>query len=48
VTRGEGGGASDSEGPGHGIVWMPRKVRRRDATPDLLSKHPNATVATYV
>jgi len=25
-----------------------QKLRRRDATPDLLSKHPNVTVAIYV
>jgi hypothetical protein len=27
---------------------MQQKVARRDATPDLLLKHPNTTVATYV
>jgi hypothetical protein len=32
---------------GH-IETMQQKARRRDATPDLLLKHPNTTVATYV
>jgi hypothetical protein len=27
---------------------MQQKAGRRDATPDLLLKHPNTTVATYV
>jgi len=27
---------------------MQQKVGMRDATPDLLLKHPNTTVATYV
>jgi hypothetical protein len=27
---------------------MQQNVRRRDATPDLLLKHPNTTVATHV
>jgi hypothetical protein len=27
---------------------MQQKVERRDATPDLLLKHPNTAVATYV
>jgi hypothetical protein len=27
---------------------MQQKVGRRDVTPDLLLKHPNKTVATYV
>jgi hypothetical protein len=27
---------------------MQQKVRRRDATPDLLLKHLNTTIATYV
>jgi hypothetical protein len=53
--RGRARGASDLEGPGSGVVWMPyqhRKRRcswevgRRDAA--LLLKHPNTTVATYV
>jgi hypothetical protein len=32
-------------GPGE---TLQQKVGRRDATPDLLLKHPNTTVATYV
>jgi hypothetical protein len=27
---------------------MQQKVGRRDATPDLLLKYPNTTIATYV
>jgi hypothetical protein len=27
---------------------MQQKARRRDATPDLLLKHPNTTVAIYI
>jgi hypothetical protein len=27
---------------------MQQKVGKRDATPDLILKHPNTTVATYV
>jgi hypothetical protein len=34
--------------PGGHTETMQQKVRRRDATLDLLLKHPNATVATYV
>jgi hypothetical protein len=34
-------------GGGH-TKTMQQKARRRDATPDLLLKHPNTTVVIYV
>jgi hypothetical protein len=48
--REEGERAVDAQpAPGGGdTVAMQQKARRRDATLDVLLKHPNATVATYV
>jgi hypothetical protein len=39
--------ALPAPGGGH-TETMQQKVGRRDATPDLLLKHPNTTLATYI
>jgi len=48
--REEGEGAADAQpAPGGGDTEaMQQKARRKDATPDLLLKHSNATLATYI
>jgi hypothetical protein len=39
--------ALPASGGGH-TETMQQKATRRDATPDLLLKHPNTTLAAYV
>jgi hypothetical protein len=49
ATRGEGRAAPPiRKNPAAALYGCPASPRRRNATPDLVFKHPNTTVATYI